>query len=872
MNTFLFKLVMKILKFYLKPSKLEVIEGDLVELFIINEERNGTNRALLGLYWNVIRFFRWKYIKGFENIKYLGSMVMIKNYLKISVRSLLRHKFFSIINVAGLSIGIACCFMILMFIKHELTYDRFIQGHEKIMRLSLNGYGATPAPFAFTAKNEFPEIEQALRIYTNGEITFEFNELVFPQRGGLSVDSTFLDFFNWKLIEGNPKTALLDPQSIVLTKAMVLQFFNRKDIMGKFIKVDGVNRKVTGIAEDFPTNSHIGFNYLVPLPREKWVTNGYWTGNNMYTYFKLNSSANPKDLEQKFKLFVRKYMSSEILSYSGHSTYDDYLKDEGNSRYEFFLFPITDLHLKHKWMSITPETDIQQIYTFSIIALFILLIACVNFMNLSTARAGTRSREVGIRKVLGSLKGQLRNQFLIESIIISFISIFIAVILTALLLPYFNELSGKSFHTLAILSIENILILIGLGLFTGLISGLYPAFYLSAIKPLLALKGVFKTKDSSFLRKGLVSFQFAVSILLIICTIIVYAQVNYMTSKELGINTKHTLVINHANKIGAQIPVFKQRLLSLPEVNVISISSSYPSNWVPDWNYGTNEEIRKEISPDNIFVTPEYKEVLGLELLTGEFFQGHTNDSSYVIVNESFIRGLDWQLGESVGKIIKRGTDEKYIVKGVMKDFHSASFRSVIRPLLLRYTDNLEKGEDWQSYMLININGDYQKVIETVNDQWKQFAGKEAIRYSFLDQRFDRLYDNERKFGSIFTIFSVLAIIIACLGLFALSAFMIEQRIKEVAVRKVLGAKRFQIVKLFIISFFKLIVIGAFIAVPLAYYLADQWLTEYTTRLFLNPVYFVMPILLVGIITFATVATQVLRSGNMNPATILKNE
>jgi len=875
----LFNWSIAFLRCYVKPAKIEEIEGDLVELFELRSENSGNRVALFGLIWDVIRFFRFRYIKGLEDIRYLNSLTMIRNNFKIALRNILRHKFFAGINIAGLSIGITCCFMILLFIRHELNYDRFISSHERIMRISLNGYGVTPAPFAPTAKTEFPEIEDAIRIRRHYDVTIVFKDRAFRESNGLMVDSTFLTFFEWPLIEGNRETALKDPLSIVLTKSMVLKFFNRQDVLGQLVKIDGVNRKVTGIAEDFPDNSHLAFSYLVPLPTDSWVTNGSWTGNNFYSYAKLRKGASKDDLQLKFKSFVRKHMAEEILSFSGHANYDDYLNDEKTTGYSFFLFPIADLHLHHKWMSLTKEADVEQIYIFSIIALFVLLIACINFMNLSTARAGTRSKEVGIRKVLGSLKSQLAVQFLIESILISSVAIFLALGATLLLLTHFNELAGKNFSLSDVVTLKNMLILISIGIVTGLFAGLYPAFYMAAIKPVIALKGLFRLSGYSILRKGLVTFQFAISILLIICTVIVYAQVHFMTHKDMGIDTEHILVVKDADKMGKNMLVFKQQMSSLSEVRSVSTANSMPATWTPNWSYLTNDEESKEVNPDHIFVSKEYEEVMGIKLLSGNFFPGHATDSSLIIVNETLVKSLDWKVEEAIGKYLARPGEGKYKIAGVMQDFHLSSFRSGLRPLLLRYSDYLDQGEAGSVFMMLNVSGNYQHVISNIVTNWKQFAGNEILEYSneileysFLDEQFNSLYDTERNFGKIFTTFSVMAIFIACLGLFALSAFMLQQRLKEVAMRKVLGATVLQIISLFVKSFSTYIVLGAIIATITGYILAEQWLENFAYQMMLNPLLFIVPVILVSAIALVTIAAQVLKSGNVNPATLLKNE
>ena len=860
------------LRFLIKPSKIEVIEGDLIELFELRTTTLGKGRATFRFMWDVIRFLRLRYIKGLEDIRYLNSLAMIKNYFKIAGRNLLRHKFFAGINIAGLAIGISCCFLIVLFIKHELSYDQFFKNHNRIMRLSLNGWGATPGPFVYTAKEEYPEIEEVLRIARFGEVTFKYNESTFSIDKGLYTDSSFFNFFDWELIDGNPASALSQPNSVVLTKSVVRRFFNRENIIGQIIKIDGVNRMVTGITEDFPANSHIEFNYLIPLNGTQAASNTSWTANNFYSYIKLKEGSSPEELEEKFKNFVRKHMAGEILNYSGHTDYDAFLADKDSRKYTFLLFPIKDIHLNHRWMNMTTPANIENIYTFSIIAVFVLLIACINFMNLSTARSGTRSKEVGIRKVLGSMREQLTLQFLTESILISLFAVVISLFLVLSLLPHFNELSGKNFTIADVLTPLNLIILLALGIITGMLAGMYPAFYLAAIKPITALKGTFKLSGNSFLRKGLVTFQFAISIFLIICTVIVFGQVYFMSNKSVGINTAQTMVLGNAGKTGKNIGVLRDKLMNLSEVNSVSLSNGMPSTWVPNWTYYNDENGHRELSPDHLFVTKEHQEVLGIEMRAGDFFKGRVSDTASVVVNESLLKKFDWSLEDAIGKTLKRDDTEVYRIAGVMKDFHLSSFRNEIRPLLFRYMEFPENSVGGGMFMFINVSGNFQKVIDELAHNWNLLTTDEVLNYSFLDKEFDSLYDSERNFGKIFTTFSVLAIFIACLGLFALSAFILQQRLKEVAMRKVLGASIYQIVGIFVKSFIVYIAIGAVIAVISAYWLANDWLSNFAFRMGLNPLYFFIPVIFVTFIALTTIALQVFKSGNVNPATLLKDE
>ena len=474
--------------------------------------------------------------------------------------------------------------------------------------------------------------------------------------------------------------------------------------------------------------------------------------------------------------------------------------------------------------------------------------------------------------MLGSRKGHLTLQFLTESVLISGVSIVFTVIFTLLLLSHFNELSGKNFSYGDVLTLSNMLLLLGIGLVTGLLAGIYPAMFMAAIQPVRALKGLFRLSGHSYLRSGLVTFQFAISILLIICTVIVYSQVNFMNKKDLGIDTEHTLIISRVDKLGKNMGVMQQSLLSMPNIDNVCFTNALPAQWVPNWSYQTDEPAPRDFSPDHVFTNEHYDDVLKIQMLAGQFFTGRASDSASVVVNEAVVRKLDWKLEEAVGKKLVRPGEGSFEIIGVMKDFHVASLRQNLRPMLLRYHKGLENGEFGRTYMMASVSGNYPKAIDELRNKWDQLAANEILDYEFLDKKFDSLYNKERKFGKIFTSFSVLAIFIACLGLFALSAFMLQRRMKEVAVRRVLGASQLTIVGIFVGAFATHILIASLIAVGSGFFLANLWLENFAYRMEINPIYFLLPVLLVSVIAICTIAAQVFKSGNVNPARLLKDE
>lgn len=868
------KIFLRFLEWYCKPRALEVIEGDLYELFEDRCEKLGARKARLFFAWDVIRFLRWRYVKGLDDIPALISLAMIRNYFKIAIRNLLRYKFFSFINIMGLSVGVVCCLAIMVFVKDEVSYDQFLPDHERVFRVSLNERGTnTPALLVYQMRQDFPEVETGTRLYGPFDATVNIDSHVFKQGGAFIGDSTFFEVFQTKFLAGSEEYALKKPNSVVITKSFALNHFKGKDPIGQVMKVDGENHTVTAVVVDCPGNSHMQYEFVVDIPRESWATKGNWTANNFMSYLKLRSDANPDLLQSKFQAFVEKYVGPGLVKFTGHSSFEEYLAD--GYKFNYHLIPVADIHLEHPRMSLggTPGSK-NNVYIFSIVAFFILLIACINFINLSTSRSALRSKEVGIRKVLGSLKKQLVFQFLTESLIISGVSLVIALGILLLVLPGFNELAGKSFSILEVLQVENILILIAAGIVTGLIAGSYPAFYLSSIKPIKALKGVFKDQSgSNFLKKGLMTFQFSISIVLLAFTLIIYLQLKHITKAELGIAADQTLVVKNVVAAENSFSAFENSIRKIPEVETTVISNHYPSGGASDWSYTTVEDVSKKIGPYHAFVGAEFQEVLGLSLVDGRFFEkSRALDTTTVVVNEAFLDEVGWESG--VGKVLSRGNGKNFKIIGVLKDYRFGSMRADIQPMLLRYAPSISQPELHYGggHMLIRVSKNYDEVIRSVKSEWIRFVEEEPFEYVFLDDSFNRLYGAERKFGKLFLVFSVLAIFVACLGLLALASFTLQRRLKEIAIRKVFGASEYQLSGLIINSFTKLIGIGALIGIPLAYYMSDKWLENFAERLTLNPILFLIPIIAVLLLSWVTVGFQSFKTARTNPAKVLKDE
>lgn len=862
------KWAIRFLHWYCKPRFLEAIEGDLYELFDQRTERLGIVKARRLFTWDVIRFIRLRYIKGLENSKGLTQIDMWKNYFKTSFRSLWRHRFYTLINLLGLSVGVACCLLIMLFIRHDLSYDTFYKDHDRIYRVALNGVGPfTPARLGKQFKEDYPQVEAYTRVNGLFSVPFVTESSVISEPGGAFADSTFFEVFDVKFVEGNSQTALNEPNTVVLTKSLADKYFPGESALGKIIKSSGESAKVSAVVADPPTNTHMPFRFLLPVPREEWATHGWWTGNNFFTYVKLQEGYPKEDLEAQMPEFVRKYIGPELISFSGHATFDEYLA-AGNKRFFTFL-PVADIHLYYPRFSMTKAGNIDNVYIFSAVAFFILLIACINFINLTTAKSSNRFREVGMRKVLGAGRNQLIQQFLVESFVVSLGSMLLALGLATLALPFFNSLSGKTFENADILSLDTIGALAVIFFAVSVLAGSYPAFHLSSLKPVRALKGELKTSRSGgFLRKTLVSFQFGISILLVIATLAVFSQLSFLSEQKLGMETSQVMVIKGADAVGEKAQYFKDQLLANSQIEAVGLSNVYPSQPHYDWSYKTMGDNPVSFDFSNLFTDDSYQQVLGIELVSGRYFdKNRASDTASILLNEAAVRELGWQ--DPIGQRLSRGDSEHYTVIGVVKDYNYYSLKNKVRGLVVRYDPNLHT--KYASY-LVKVTSSFPQVVDDVRELWTTLAPEAPFDYTFLDESFARLYEAEQKFGEVFTSFSVLAVFIACLGLFALAAFTLEKRFKEIAIRKVLGASVVSITRMILSDFTRLVLIGAVVAVPLAWVLINLWLENFAYRMSISAFHFLIPVAGVLLISWITVSYQSVKTAVSNPTKALKQE
>lgn len=807
---------------------------------------------------------------------------MFRNYFKIAFRNLWRNKGFSAINITGLAIGIATCLIIMLFVNNELSYDRFNEKADRIVRISFQGNvqgqkmneASVMAPVARTLKADFPEVIEATRIRTYGKPKLVYADKVFKDDVFAFVDSNFFRVFTLPLIKGDAGTALTEPNSIVITKAVAEKYFGKGDPIGKVISFkDGKNApcKVTGMIDKVPVNAHFRFDIFASMASLPESREDSWMSSNFYTYLVLADGYDYKKLEARLPSVVDKYIGPQMQAAMGVSLSD--FRSRGND-ISFHLQPLTDIHLHSDIPNdLSVAGDIRYVYIFGAIALFMLLIACINFMNLSTAGASRRSKEVGVRKVMGSLKLQLVRQFIFESVIVTAIAMLLAILLMYLALPFFNSLSGKE---LSLNFSEHPLLLPGLLLFvliTGFIAGSYPAFYLSSFNPITVLKGRFNTgKGSLGLRRGLVVFQFFISIVLIVGTIVVYKQLSYIQHKDLGYNKDKVMIIPDTWMLGNNQDAFRQLVLHNPGVAAVSSSRYIPAGSSDNNNFFVSpaENPGQMLKTLRYEVDENYLPTLGIQLKEGRNFSGNMKtDSNAIILNEAAVTAFGWNkgaIGHSISRTDNSGKQVTYTVIGVVKNFHFRSLHEHISPLLMVLSPNRDN-------LVVKLKtADASALITMLSKQWKAFGAEDPFTFSFLDDRFTDTYKAEQKIGLILGIFAGLTIFVACLGLFGLTKFTAEQRTKEIGIRKVLGSSVAEIVRLLSFEFMKLVLIAFVIAAPVAWFIMNKWLQDFAYRIGVDAWVFILAGSLSVLITVITISFQSVKAAIANPVKSLRNE
>lgn len=810
---------------------------------------------------------------------------MITNYLKIAFRNLMKYKFISFINLFGLTVGLACCLLIVTYIVHEVSYDTQHPKADRTYRVTRQfkesdgkiwlHLGTIAPPFGPLLSNDFPEIEKLTRLLQFGPTPSKYNDKVFNETDIYVADENIFDVFAINVTKGNAKNALSNPYTVMLSEEKARKYFGEEDPMDKTIRIfDQYNLKVTGVYKEMPSNMHFHAGMLISFPslkdssmygEENLRTN--WGNNAFFTYVVLPDRYNAKQMESRLPAFLDKNMPSNPKT-----------KTKASQGTALLLQKLTDIHLRsHLDYEAEENGDIKRVYIFSAIALFIMLIACINYMNLSTARSALRSREIGIRKVAGAQRKEIIFQFLGESVLVSVIAMALALLICWFALPFLNRLSGLH---LSMFQLNHPAIIIGILLvpfFVGVISGLYPALFMSSFKPVKVLKGLFRVKQSAFsFRQVLVVTQFSISIILIICTVVVFQQLGYMQQKSLGYDRDHIVTIPYNGALNPQFEAFRTELLQNSLVKDAGRSSRIPTGRLLDALDASIPmgDSSRVVNADLKMVTIDYDFIgtYNIKLKAGRnFSREFGTDTLSFILNEAAVAAIGWKSpAEAIGSPFNYGSTRGGKVIGVINDIHFESLHQSITPLVFIMPNPQYGGFNSLS---IKLSGnDMAAAMAHIEKTWKKFLPNAPFDYAYLDENFNNLYKAERVQGSLFTIFSCIAIFIACLGLFGLSAFTITQRIKEIGIRKVLGAETSSIVTLLSKDFLKLVLIAAPIAFIVAGYAMNQWLQDFAYRTSLSWWVFLLAAILAAIVALVTISFQAIKAALANPVKSLRSE
>lgn len=806
---------------------------------------------------------------------------MFKNYLKVALRNFWKNKTFSLINIVGLAIGLCCFLLIAVYVLDELSYDRFHEKADRIYRVNSDiRFGGNELSIPQTSdmmgaslKGDYPQVEEYTRLYTNSgnKLVKKGSEYINEFRVA-HADSTFFALFTYPAIAGNTKTALDQPNTVVITESTAKKYFGTSDVLGKTIETNDDSStiyKVTAVIHDMPRNGHFNFDFLFSMKNVGYQW-GQYLSHNFNTYLLLKKGTDFRAFEKKFPQYIDKYVVPQARQYMQINSIQEF--EKAGNKIVYTLTPLTDIHLRSdRSFEISPSGNIQYVYIFSAIALFILLLACINFMNLTTARSANRAREVGIRKVLGTQRKNLLLQFLTESTLMVFFSLVIAIGLTYFVLPLFNNVSGKTMSMSILFSPLVLPLLVALPLFVGLLAGSYPAFYLSFFKPIEVLKGQLSSaRGNGRLRSTLVVFQFATAIVLIVGTMVVYSQLNYIRLKDLGFKKDQVLIVNDAYALNGKIESFKNEMLQQPGVAGGTISSYLPVSQSSrnDNSYSRDAvmDSKNGFNMQSWTIDYDYLKTMGMEIKSGRnFSKDFGTDTSAVIINETAAKFLNHT--DPIGKkIYSLGSNSSYTIIGVVKNFNFESLHKTVGPLAFF----LGRSSGLVSFKVKAAN--IPAILKTVEGKWKAMAPGMPFSYRFMDDSFAEMYQSEQRAGKIALIFSVLAIVIACLGLFGLATFIAEQRTKEIGIRKVLGANVAGIVGLLSRNFVRLVFIAFVIATPVAWWVMSKWLQDFEYRIQLSWWIFLLAGLAALLIALFTVSFQAIKAAVANPVKNLRTE
>jgi putative ABC transport system permease protein len=813
---------------------------------------------------------------------------MIKNYLKIALRNLGKYKIISFINLFGLTVGLACCMLILAYILHETSYDRFNSKADRIFRVtrsfnnkegieSLHLSSVAP-PFGTLLVNDFPEIQKMTRLFPIGGLPVRYENKIFNEPNITFADNNLFDVFDIPILRGDHKTPLAEPFTVIMTPATARKYFGEADPINKFIRVNNqFDVKVTAIFAPLPSNSHFHEDLLFSFPTlndstvygaKNLATN--WGNNSFFTYLLLPEHYPVSRMEAQFPAFLDRHMATKT-GYGTGST--------PSKMTRIFLQPLTDIHLRsHLDDEMEPNGDISRVYIFSAIALFILLIACINYMNLSTARSALRAKEIGIRKVSGARRQELITQFLCESILVCYLAILLAGALTIISLPWLDSLTGLDLSSQSILQPAVLVPVLLAPLLIGILSGLYPAFFLSSFQPVKVLKGLFKAGSSTAsFRKVLVVTQFAISIVLLISTAIVFQQLDYMQNASLGFEKERVITTDYNSALNMSYESFRHALLQNPHVLQVTRSSRIPSGRLLD-EMGAQTESGDSLRPVTadikyVAVDHDFLKTYGIPIVAGrDYSRDYATDTSNFLLNVAATRVLGVRTpAEMVGKNFSYGGAKGKVI-GIMGDFNFEDMHQKIVPVIFMVPPASQMGYNFNNISIKIAGGDIPGSLEHIEKTWKRYLPEVPFGYAFLNERFNKLYRSEQRQGSLFTTFAGIAIFIACLGLFGLSAFTITQRVKEIGIRKVLGAGAGTIVGLLSWDFLKLVGIAAIIAFPVAWYSMHNWLGDFAYRIPIRWWVFLAAAVLAAAVALITISVQAVRAALANPVKSLRSE
>ncbi len=870
---------LQFLRWFCREEYLEEIEGDLTEVFIKQTENN-PRKAKWKFAWSVSKYFRPEFMKSFKSYQ-PNAYSMYKNYFTIGWRNLLRQKGFSFITIFSLAMGMSACVLIMLYVIDEMSYDRHHTDGDRIYRIAMEARGekwvAASAPMAEGLREDFPEIEQVVRLlhFPGAEkvlLKDEQRDKQFFETNSYYVDSTFFQLFSYDFKYGDIRTALHQPNSIVISEELAAKFFGDENPIDSVLKVETsfgeFSYTVRGVFKNTRNKSHIPSNILFSMNNGdvgSWVKmQTGWSSNSIFhTYVKLKEGTDAKYFESKLGDFLKRN-SGEDFKTAGFVP-------------KLFIQPLEDIYLHSNYgYEVATNGNIKYLYIFTSIAAFLLLIACINFMNLSTARGEKRAKEVGLRRVVGAVRSSLISQFLSESLLMSGLALVLAFLLIQVSLPVFNQLTDKELSLLQIPNLYGWLIVLTLS--TGLLSGLYPAFYLSSFKPVTVLKGkMMSTLSAVSIRKGLVIFQFTISTILIVGAIVTGQQMNYLSSQRLGFDKSQKIILPlQTSESIASGHTLAHELLNQSQIVNAAIGGDYPGirSVTSVLFYGEGKLVTENVDIHTTYAEPGYIKTLGIELLRGrEFAKNLVNDKDALILNETAVNDLGYTLDNAVGKNVYfdlEGTTRSMTIIGVVKDYHFQSLHQKVKPMTMSVAP-LFSGPNF--FLILNTKSrDYSQLLETIQKTWKRINPGSPFAYSFLDQDFQRNYEKEEFTLQLIRYFTMIAIIIACLGLFGLASFTAEQRVKEIGIRKVLGSSISQIVVLLSKDFLKLVIISFIIASPIGYYVMAEWLQGFAYHVNVSWGVFAVAGIAAVLIALTTISFQSIKAALMNPVSSLKSE